>query len=271
MPKTPYYKETKQLKKRHNILTKLKVSVILVLIVSLVVVVSDVASNVLSVGTFSISWLRNNDKQVVVDASTYYVLYMEQYDSYDQASEASEVLALQGASGFVWQSDDKYNVVGNIYLNSEAATSVKDNIAQTNKGVFVSPIKIKKTKLTFDDYSFEQVKTVQQAHDYMLDIISKLYDYAIKLETKSATPTTISSHVNSLKSECVINGNALDIINSTKLYESTISLKNTYVAITENLNELVIKLISNDETNHIIKYSYAKLLHTVYNYYNNIR
>lgn len=269
MPKMSY-NETRLVKSKKQNFRKYKVITLLAMCLVFVLLLSDLVSNFLTLGSFSFSNIFGNELLVKVQSQTYYAVVMDTLDNSEQAQNMAELLMLQGASGFVWETNNQYKVVGSIYFKETDAKSVKNNLMTTNPKVSVSKMVTKKTSKTYDNYSVEQVKQLRYAYEFINSVVKKLYDYSIKLETKALSPTTVSSHVNELKSDSIIISSRLDVINSTVIYEETIKLKNVYVKLTENLNELVLKLISSDNYNQLIKYSYVKCVKLNYDFYNNL-
>lgn len=262
-------KDIKLIKRKKPKLQRLKVFTFLALCLGLVIVMPDAISGFLTLGSFSLLGMFNQTN-VVVKEYTLYSVNMDKFTNYTEAESMASFVSMQGAAAFVWQQDKEYLIIGNVYASKKEAESVKTNLLVTNPNVFISEINFKKVNLKYEDYSKEQRKIVKNSLNYLTEIGDLLYDYLIKLDKKEITPTTASSYVNAIKSECRIIGTNLDVINSTAIYENTVNIKNAYVKVEDILDELVLKLITNLNINHIIKFSYANILRIKYDLFNNM-
>lgn len=261
--------DIKLIKRKKPKLQRFKVFAFLGLCLGLVMIAADLISGLLTLGSFSLSGMFNQ-ANVVINAHTLYSVNMDKFGTHTEAENMAGFVSMQGAAAFIWQQDKEYLIIGNIYATKSEAESVKANLLVTNPDVFVSEINFKKINLNVEKYSKEQRVIVKNSYQYITEIGNLLYDYLIKLDKKEITPTTASSYINAVKSECKIIGTNLDVINSTVIYESTINLKNAYVKITDVLDELMLKLISNSQINHIMKFSYANIIRIKYDLFNNL-
>lgn len=268
MSKLIYNNEGVKLIKRKNGFKKFKLFAFLTLCFLSVISLSVVFSEALTVGNFSVWNLFNND--VKVKPETLYFVNMDKFKNYNEAENMAELVALQGASGFIWQMNDDYVIVGNVYFTKEQANFVLENLKKTNPDVFVSEVNFKGVKLNLENYTKEQKHVVKNALNNIDKVIKSLYEITIKLETKEITPTTASSKVNDMKAQSVIIGNALDVLNSVSVNESVIKIKNSYILLCESLNELVLKLISSQSYQSISKHTYVQVIKLKYDLLQNL-
>ena len=262
MPKKNYYGTSAQIRKRKANFQKTKTLALLFACLLFVVFLAGVGSGFLTVGTVSFGSLFSSKN--TVQEQTMYVLSMDRFSDKTSAENMAEVLALQGASAFLWESNGWYEIVGNVYPNKTDAETVKSNIIASNPNVKIVTITYPKLSLNQKNLTKEQQQLLYQSVTYLGEVAEKLYGYALDIETKAKTPTTVSGLVNNLKSECNIRGNQLDMLNSVTICEQAVHLKNCYLKVSNTLNELVLKLIDGDQLNHVSKYTYVQVLKLKY-------
>jgi len=259
MPKTSYSNKDVVIVKHKINFKKLLIIPFLILCLGFMIIISDLFSNLITVGTFRLSFFGSGNN-VVVDKHTLYSLNMGKFTTIQEAENYALTSGLQGASGFIWQNDKEYYVVGNIYNSLKDAQSVRSNILPTNGNVFITEINFNKINMPLTKFSPEQRTEIKRSLTYLTHLHEKIYDYVIKIDKGNMSAASASSQVINLKADAIIISGKLDLINSTNPNEDIIKIKNTYVKVLENLNELVIKLINANELSHRIKYSYVDLI-----------
>ena len=83
---------------------------------------ADLCSGALAMSTLGLN-ITNNER-INIDKHTLYAISMSSYDDKESAEHVALGLQVQGAAGYIWQSSNKYLVLGSIYDTKSKAESV---------------------------------------------------------------------------------------------------------------------------------------------------
>lgn len=232
-------------------------------------IVTSFASMFFPSGLNLFGWFGNNNN-VSAKKHSLYIVSMDSFATLKEA-ENNAVLVMQfGASGYIWQREADFLVVGNVYLSSADAQQITTDILPTYPNAFVWEVTFPKINLQYKNYSKEQRQAVNQSLNLVNDLIKDIYEINLKLEKKEITPATAGSYINSMKSQCMIMAAKLDVINSTIIYEETIAIKNSYVVVGELLNEMLLKFIDGENVTVTSKYLHTALVKEKLSLYNKL-
>ena len=224
--------------------------------------------NVLKVGSFSFLFKNNND---VVAEHSYYAVVMGEYETHSEAQAVASGVAVMGAGAYVWQTENKFLVVGNVYENKSDAEQVLKNIGGSGYNAFVKEIKFNKISLETSVLNQEQTQVVFSAVKFVDDVFLKCYDYAVKFDKSEIVSTVVSSELNTLKGSVRVWEGKLDVINSYAVTNLGLLIKNALVAIELELDAAVLKVINGTSVNKDLKYLTTSVAIAKFNMYNSIK
>lgn len=252
-----------KIKKRKNSSVK-KFSVILIftLCIAIVIFLADVFSTALTAGSFSFGIFKSNSLSIKEKAL--YAITMGESDDKFQAFNIAGGVSVLGAGGFVWEENEKYFVVANIYDNKSEADKILDGLKESNYDVNIMEIIIPKVKLKFENLSKQYKNDVLNSLNNLYDLYEDLYNLAINIDTKNITFIQGGSLVNGYKSECKIIYNKLLLINSGYDNLQIKKISDTYVYVIEMLDTLVYKLLKDGQLNYIVKNAEIELVYKLY-------
>jgi len=266
MPKNLYYDDVKVIKKP---LKKRIKSIFIFFLVIIVMVacffVSTYFSEALTVGNIS-SFLIYGGSDIKINSVTYYLVTLGEYGDQKEAESVALGSALQGASGYVWQGD-KYYVVGNVYYNLEDASSVKENLKNTNYDINVLNIEFPKLNLNFkDEYENSEIKKIREALEIFDTVCKSFYDDSISFDKSEINNVVVSSNSSNLRSEVkVLISNMQNLLKTQNAKVQTI--QNGLIRLDELLNQTTLATIENNNINYKIKNTLLKALRIKYETY----
>ena len=268
MSKKINYAETRLIKSKQNRKFGGFFAILLsILMVGCMVAISGVLSGFLTIA--DIGLLFNNKN--VINSHSYYMVVMGEYNNLADAETVASGAAVMGAASYVWNNNNKFFVVGNIYKTKEDANKVCEQIKNTaNYNIFVKQIDFKKLNISNKNYTTEQLKTIVDSIKFIGTIYEKTYDYGVKIDKNEIAATQVSSELNNIKSQVKIFASKLDSINSVSVSETTINIKNAYIKIVDALDSAILKVINGSSVNKDIKYLTCTIVDAKYNLYQNI-
>ena len=147
------------------------------------------------------------------------------------------------------------------------AKKVKDNINNTNYTIDINEIKFNQLKCDLKDLTKEQRKCVKNSLDYINDVYKQCYTYSIKYDKGEVLGTVVSSGLNTLNGNIKVENSRLDSINSVSATTFTLNLKNAYVAMSNQIDSAVLKVIEGSSANKDLKYLATSIAIIKYNLY----
>lgn len=269
MSKNLYYEDVKIIKKPF----KKRLKSFLIFFVCICVIVGVFLSSVflskaLSVGNIT-SALVFGGTDINIKKHSFFIVSLGQYDSYDKAEKVSLGSNVQGASGYIWNMDNKYVVIGNIYKNKSDAESVQKNLKDTNYTVSIIEVEFPKIKLKFD-YENKDVLKIREGIEFLDKSYDLLYDYSIKFDKSEINNFAISSGISSFRAECKIKiSNIQEVINKYK-DNSLSKINNALTKLDQVLNISILKTIENSSTNYSLKNAISQVVHIKYELYSTL-
>lgn len=261
------YHETKLIKSKNKKGKGFFVLLFCLLIFVGVVYFSGFLGSVISVGNFS--FLFNNSK-IVVKQHSYYAVVMGEYGSEMEAQKVSSGVSVMGAGGYVWNDNEKYYVIGNVYKLKSDAENVLKNMSQTNYSCTVVEIPYKKLSFNAENLTKEQRGVVEACIEQINNVFEKCYNYSISFDKGEVVSTVVSSELNTLKGDLLIYGSKLDAINSVAITPQTLHLKNAIISINNEIENTILKVINGSSPNKDLKYLTSSVAIIKYGLYNAI-
>ena len=250
-------------KRKKHFLKKLSVFILFVLSLALVVFLADILSTALTAGKFSFAYIKSNS--IKIEEKSLYAVTMGKSEDKFQAFNIAGGVSILGAGGYVWEENNTFYVVANIYSTIEDANTIVDGLSTSNYSVDVLEIKIPNIKLDASQLSKNDKKKIQNSLNRLYSLYEDLYNMAINIDTKNITFIQGGSLVNGYKSECKIIINELNAINASLNLDYITKISNTYVYVAEILDTLVYKLLKDGQLNYIVKNAEIEIVYEIYN------
>jgi hypothetical protein len=270
MSQVNYYEDVKVIKKplKQRIKSILKIFLVIATIVGCFFVAGRFSS-ALTVGNLG-SLIVYGDTMVKVGGDSLFAVTIGSYDSYDQAEKVALGSTIQGASGFVWEQDNKYFVIGNIYSSVEDANKVIDNISGTNYVADILEIKFPKLKLNFDSYDNSDMPIVNSAIALFDKIYDALYMYSVKFDKGEISHLAVSGNISGIRGE--LKGVMVGVQNLINKQSTSLVVVQEYlVGVDEVLDQAILKTIDNSATNYSLKNAIATVVRLKYDMYQKLK
>lgn len=263
MPKDIYYEDIKIIKK--PLKSRIK-SIIIFLCIIIVCVgcwaVAYIFSSALTVGNLG-AFVVFGDTRIKVNAKSFYAITLGEYDDRLKAEQVALGSNIQGAGGYIWEEDNTYWVVGNIYSTQSDAEKVKENLKESKYSIAIKEISMPKININMDMYKNEDMNTINSAFEIIDKIYSVLYDYSVRFDKGEITNLAVSSGISELKG--IVKSIIIDVQNLMNKGDSTLKeVQSALVKCDELLDQTIIKTIDNSGTNYSLKYSIACLVRIRY-------
>lgn len=237
------------------------IALILVCIVS-VVALADLFSTALTTGKFTFGLFKS--KEYKFDSRTLYAVTMGQSEDKFRAFTIAGGASVLGAGGYVWYENDTYKVMANIYQSRSDAEQIVKNISNTEYTIEIQEINLDGVNVDKYEMDKEDKGIVYDAICRMYQLYIDLYDMSNNIDTKNITYIQASSIVNGYKSECKIVNSSISEVKSRYNFEALSNIHSTYVHIIEILDSLVYKLLEDNQTTSVVKYSEIEVVHKMY-------
>lgn len=258
------YQETKPIKSRVKKGKGFLSLLFCLILFGSVIFLASTLSGVLTVGNFNIGF---NSTMIKVKEHSYYAVTMGEYDTLADAETVASGTSVMGAGSYIWDNNKKYIIIGSVYDNIDDAKKVKDNITNTNYTIDIKEIKFNQLKCDLKDLTKEQRKCVKNSLDYINDVYKQCYTYSIKYDKGEVLGTVVSSGLNTLNGNIKVESSRLDSINSVSATTFTLNLKNAYVAMSNQIDSAVLKVIEGSSANKDLKYLATSIAIIKYNLY----
>lgn len=194
-------------------------------------------------------------REIKIDSRDMYAITLGKYSTKQEADRVALDASIQGAGGYVWQDNEDYYVIGNIYNNNDSALSVKDNLKDANYSVDILKISMPKVKLNFDEMENKSVAEVRNAINYFYDCYDKLYNYCMLFDKSEMNNFAISSYISQMRGDVKVCISVMQgLINSTN-YGELQEVQSGLIKLDELLDQAIIKTIDNSSTSSYLKYA----------------
>lgn len=272
MSRKIYHEDVKIIKKPLKSKVKLFFSIILFfLIITGIIVSSFYISKSITVGNVG-SLFVYGDTDIKINKKTMYLVVLGKYVDKNEAEKVSLGATVQGASGFIWETEkNEYLVVGSMYENIADAESVKNNLTQSsNYSVIIEEVVMPKVDLNFDEYENKDVSEIKNAIDFFDTVYADIYNYSIKFDKNEINNLAISSEISELR------GKAKGYINKI---QSLLSIPNaklqviqqSMIELDELMDSAVIRTIDNTGLNYYLKNTFVKVARLKYDCLNKLK
>lgn len=268
MPKVDYYDDVKVIKK------PLKTKVFLCLKIFFAFIIfggcfwgGRYVSEALTVGELG-GLIVFGDTKISLKEKSLYAVTLGEYDNYGDAEKVAMGATIQGAGGYVWNSD-KYYVVGSVYSSYNDAESVVANLKSSKYNVGVMEVVMPRVLIDFDMYNNSDMKTINKSFEIFNQVYAKLYDYSISYDKGEIVHLAVSSNISALRGE--VKSIIVNVQNLINQNESSLSVVQEYlVKLDEILDQAIIKTIDNSSTNYSLKYALTSVVRMEYEMLNNL-
>lgn len=176
------------------------------------------------------------------NSSKYYAITFGEFSNESDAIACSQRVVELGAGGYIMEKNDKYVVIGAIYLNEKDAKNViesNQNFSQSD-AINILQLEIKKNKLsTNSEYS-----------SVILNVVSKLYEHIIDFDKGNLNHISLASKVNVLDGECCVLLNKLEVD----------GFSSKVVRVEKVLNNLTNTVLNNQSVSSCAKYALVEII-----------
>ncbi len=268
MPKNCYYEDVKIIKR--PIKAKLKVIFLsfgMVFLLGFTIFCSVFLSRALTIGNITTAIVYGG-KEINIGKHQMYLVSLGKYDNYVDAEKVALGAMVQGAGGFVWDLDNSFCVIGNVYGSIDDASAVKKNLSSSNYDVETIEVSFPKINLVFDSLENKDVSTIKKAIEFVDECYDSLYDYSIKFDKGEMNNFAICSGISSMRGECKVHISAIQSLMSEK-NDDLQQIINCLTKIDEILNLSILKTIDNSSTNYSLKNSIISIVYEKYTLYRN--
>ena len=265
-----YYEDVKVIKKplKQRVKSFLKIFLVIATVVGCFFGATYLSS-ALTVGNLT-SYIVYGGTSVKTKKKTMYAVTLGSYDDYTEAEKVALGSTIQGASGFVWEQDNKYYVIGNIYSSNSDAEKVIENISETNYKAEVLKIEFASLNLNFDMYDNSNMPVVSKAFEIFGDVEEELYTYSIKFDSGDISHLAVSSNISNLRGE--VKAIIVGVQNLINASESKLGVVQEYlIKVDEVLEQAILKTIDNTATSYSLKNAIASVVRLEYNLVNTLK
>ena len=219
-------------------------------------------SGALTTGNFRFGMFKGSDIDIA-EQSLYAICMGESEDKF-RAYTIADGISVLGGGGYVWYEDNKYKVMANIYENIDDANKVLSNISNTNYDTKVVELRLNKVQINVDGISKEDLSILNGGIDRIYLLYKDLYDLSNNIDTKDMTYIQASSMVNGYKSEFKIMHNKIMEVLAKYSPSKLQNILDTYVHIIDTLDNLVYKLLENNQSGFVIKNAEIDVVYKLY-------
>lgn len=201
---------------------------------------ADVFSDLITVGNISIF----SNTQFDIKEKKYFALTLGVYEEKEKAEQVAKGSTIMGASGFVWEQNNKYYIIGSVYRTRDELLKVIQNIEDVNYVYDELEIKLNAINIKLQEKTQEKTQKIKNIFKTLENIVDDLCNMAIQLDIGNLTYIMCASLINAHKSEVSIckkdifyffqNENIHDIYNTLIKIENL--LDNGVLNILENIN-----------------------------------
>ena len=265
-----YYEDVKVIKKplKQRVKSFFKIFLVIATIVGCFFGATYLSS-ALTVGNLT-SYIVYGGTSVKTKKKTMYAVTLGSYDDYTEAEKVALGSTIQGASGFMWEQDNKYYVIGNIYSSNSDAEKVIENISGTNYKAEVLKIEFASLNLNFDMYDNSNMPVVSKAFEIFGDVEEELYTYSIKFDSGDISHLAVSSNISNLRGE--VKAIIVGVQNLINASESKLGVVQEYlIKVDEVLEQAILKTIDNTATSYSLKNAIASVVRLEYNLVNTLK
>ena len=210
------------------------------------------------------------DTTIKVNAKTYWAVTLGVYSNFDEAQKVALGSMIQGASGFVWEEENKYYVIGNVYSSQDDASKVIENMSGTNYKIDILEINFSKLKMNFDVYENSDVPIINDSLEVFDEVYSNLYSHSIKFDKGEISHLAVSSNISNLRGE--LKGLIVNVQNLINKKDSQLKTVQKYlVRLDEVLDQAILKTIDNTATNYSLKNAIATVVRLKFDMYENLK
>ena len=228
---------------------------VLMLVVIMVVgtfILADICSGALSVGALGLNF--SGSDRINIDKHSLYAISMGAYEDKPSADKVALGLQVQGGAGYVWQSNNKYLVLGSIYSKKEDADSVVDDLSKSNYAVQVFEIKFAKLSLVIKGLEKQDTAFIKDMFLDLDKIYADIYTYSINYDSNASNNLAISAGLNTLKGEVKKYISKLQEL-ATKVSSNYVSIiKDSFILLDSVLDTAVYRTLTDSGINYYLKY-----------------
>ena len=237
----------------------------IILVIGIVVgtfILADICSGALRVSAIGLN-ISNNDR-INVDRHSLYAISMGAYEDKASAEKVALGLQVQGGAGYVWQSNNKYLVLGSIYAKKEEADNVLDSLSKSNYQAQLFEIKYAKLSLVIKGLEKQDNDFIKNLFLGLDKMYADIYTYSINYDRNASTNLAISAGLNTLKGEVKIYISKLQEL-STRVNSNYVDImKDSFILLDSVLDTAVYRTLTDSGINYYLKYLMCEVVDISY-------
>lgn len=193
---------------------------------------------------------------LIVKNRQIYAVSGGEFEDYNTAIVFSETLKKQGGAGYVFKTENAYNVLLSAYPKKEDALTVIENLSQEGVDTFLVTLNYQSLSMSLECENDEK-KIIKNACNSFFDCYDSLYTLSLDYDRNSYSKGEILNQIEDLKTDIEKNKKLLKTSNQNISQASLVYLK-LYL---DEMVEVVDNLLNCKENfSAEIKYSYFKCL-----------
>ena len=214
-------------------ISKILTGVFVFITVSLMLSLADLFSSLITVGGFTFT----SDS---INVSNYNLYSISLFSNNNKlvAEEQSESCKKQGGAGYVFMTDNNYNIIASIYESKADAENVKANLINSKPNTNILEIKIPNIIINCN-LNTQEKEIINEAFTIFKTSYKKLYDISVSLDTSIITEINAKFSINELFSTANNVVNNFNTIYSNSNLTNFIELKIKLQDLCKTLNKLM--------------------------------
>lgn len=193
---------------------------------------------------------------LIVTNRQVYAISGGEFEDYNTALVFSETIKKQGGAGFVFKTNDMFNVLLSAYPKKQDALTVIENLSQEGVDTFLLTLNYQSLSMNLECDSSEK-KIIKNACNSFFDCYDGLYSLSLDYDKNSYSKGEILNQIEQLKASVEKNKQLLKTSNQNVSQASLVYLK---LYLDEMVGTLENLLDCKENFNAQIKYSYFKCL-----------
>lgn len=221
------------MKDKNKLFNKIFVVAFCTITLSIMLVLADLFSGFITVGSYSFA-----SENISVSEYTVYAVCTSSYNKKILADEMVETIQQQGGAGYVYAGDKLYYLIAGIYQTKGDAEKVAENIISSKPQTSIIAITAPAITLSSNLDQTEK-NAVNKSISLFKSMYKDLYDIAVSLDTALIEEITARLQVNQLSSEVSTNLNDFETLFSNSITTELLKIKLALQEMQTYLNNLI--------------------------------
>lgn len=218
-----------------------------------VIIICLIVGILYSTTFFNITSIFGLSKYKIFDKKIYYAVSIGSGDSFSEVSKLSVEIKQKNGSGYVYNINNKYYVVANLYSSKKDALKVCENLQDYNADILNLELNM---MIVSQEYTSEQIKNIKNGLNLVNNTFDKLYGISLSLDRGEILQAEAKQKLQVFKETCqrdremfnnAFKDNCDNLITNVKIFQSE---------VISNIGALMLS----DKINSDIKYTNALII-----------